>query len=183
MSYTFPKSFQLKNGETIIIREPQAADAERIVAFIKAVGDESKFLTFAGEDFKTTPEEERKILKDHHEASNQLYIIAELDGEIVGQLNVIANQKPRMKHQGEFGISVRKAHWGKGIANCIMHSMVDWAKSTQIIRKINLLARADNKKAIRMYEKFGFEHEGINRRDLFIDGQFYDAVYMGLLID
>jgi RimJ/RimL family protein N-acetyltransferase len=64
-----------------------------------------------------------------------------------------------------------------------MQAMVDWAKQSGVIRKLNLMVRADNEKAQGLYKKFGFEYEGTNRRDMIINGQMHDAHYMGLLID
>jgi len=61
--------------------------------------------------------------------------------------------------------------------------MLDWAKTSGVIRKINLNVQTNNEVAIALYEKFGFEKEGTIRRDLYVDGKFYDAYAMGILID
>jgi len=38
----------------------------------------------------------------------------------------------------------------------------------------------NNERAIRLYEKFGFEREGVKRHALRIDGQYIDALYIWL---
>jgi len=110
-------------------------------------------------------------------------LIAEMDGEIAGLLHVEGSPKKRLRHNGEFGITVRKAYWGKGIGPRLMEAMIDWAKASGLVRKLNLKVLVNNTNAIRLYERFGFEKEGCIRRDTCLDGKFYDIYLMGLLID
>ena len=117
MSFELPKKERLKNGELLIIRHAEPADAKAIIGYVKTVGDETTFLTFEGWEFTKTEEEEMAIISAHRDAPNKLFIVALIDGKVVGLLNVSASHKKRLQHKGEFGISVLKAHWKKGIAN------------------------------------------------------------------
>lgn len=177
------KNATLKNGELLTIREANIDDAEAIIAFVKAIGDESDNLTFSGAEFITTLEEEKAILKDHAEKENQIFVIALIDGKIVGQMNARASQKSRLRHACEIGISTRKHHWGKGVATEVLTYLIEWATANPIIKKINLKANVDNTKAIALYERMGFEHEGVHTRDFYLHGEFKDSVSMGLIID
>ena len=177
------KTIILKNGELLTIREAKENDAQAIIEFVKAVGDESDNLTFSGSEFNKTIEEEKAILRDHAEQENQIFVIAFINDELVGQMNAHASSKPRLRHACEFGISTRKHHWGKGIATEVLTYLIAWAKDNPVIRKVNLRANVSNKKAIALYERMGFEHEGCHKRDFFLDGEFQDAVSMGLIVD
>jgi RimJ/RimL family protein N-acetyltransferase len=46
-----------------------------------------------------------------------------------------------------------------------------------------LKTRTDNFKAIKLYKKLGFEEEGMLKRDILINGTFYDTLCMGMMID
>lgn len=177
------KKVSLKNGELLTIREAVASDAESVIAFVKAIGDESDNLTFSGSEFTLTVEEEQKIFADFQQKENHIYVIALIDGKVVGQAHAYGSHKPRLKHACEIGISTRKDHWGKGIATEVLTVLIEWAKANPIIKKINLKANVSNTKAIALYERMGFEHEGLHRRDFYLHGEFTDAVSMGLLID
>lgn len=177
------KTHPLKTGEVLTIREATAEDAARMIRYVKTVGEETDFLTFSGSEFDLSVEAEAKFIESHRNSENQLFIIGELDGEVVSLLNLSASQKPRLAHYGEIGISVLKAHWGKGIGRAMMAYTIAWAKETGIIRKLNLKVLTGNTSAIRLYQKLGFEMEGTIRRDFYLDGQFQDAYCMGLLID
>lgn len=177
------KEIILKNGELLAIREATEDDAKAIVEFVKTIGDESDNLTFSGSEFTNTIEQEKVILRDHIEKENQIFVIALIDGEIAGQMNARASHKPRLRHTCEIGISTRKHHWGKGIATEVLTYLIEWAKSNPVIRKVNLRSNVSNKKAIALYERMGFEHEGVHKRDFYLHGEFQDAVSMGLIID
>ena len=56
---------------------------------------------------------------------------------------------------------------------------MDWAKQTPRVRKIELLVRATNEKAVRLYSKFGFLEEGrFKDRVRLSDGDFVDDLAM-----
>lgn len=183
MHSIFPREIPLKNGETLIIREAMKEDAAAVIEYLNDVVCETDFLTMGKGEFNKTVAEEEEIFEAHRQSQNQIIIIAELNGEIAGLANISANNKPRQKHIGELGITVQKDHWGKGIGTKMMQAMIEWAKASGVIRKINLSVQANNEAAIKLYEKCGFEKEGTLKRDLYLNGQFYDALAMGLLID
>lgn len=178
-----PKNLKLKTGGILHIREAKKSDAPHLLKWVNQVAGETDFLTFGEGEFKKTKREEEKIIESHHRAKNQIFLIAELEGEIVSVLNVNANNKTRLRHICDFGVSVKKCHWRKGIGTLMIREMLDWAKKSKIIRKINLNVQANNKSAIQLYKKLGFKEEGRIRRDAFIKDKFYDAYVMGKLVD
>ena len=174
---------KLRTGEMIDIRIAQVEDAEHMISFVQKVGDETDFLTFSSIDFTTSIEEEKKIIQTHLDTDNKIFLLAIVDMEIVGMLNVNASPKPRLKHIGEFGVSVLQKHWGKSIASILINTMIDWAKQNSSIRKINLKVNVENTRAISLYERLGFEYEGRVTRDLYINGVFFDSHLMGMEFD
>lgn len=178
----FPINLKTKSCEDLIIREAIAVDASALIDYVHKISGESNFLTFEVGDFSKTIKEEVEIIETHSNAENKIFLVAEIDGKIAGLLNVDASDIPRKKHIGDFGITVRKNHWGKGIGSNLIESMLEWAKANSIIRKINLNVQINNEVAIALYKKFGFKIEGTIKRNSFIDGKFYDSYAMGILI-
>lgn len=177
------KSKELSNGKTLIIRSANKEDAALILNYIHTIATESDNLTFGAGEFSMTVEEEEQFIKSVSLKQNALLLVAEVDGEIVGNLNFSGGHRKRIEHTGEFGVSVCKRYWGLGIGRSLIEYMIDWAKESGIIRKINLRVRADNESALGLYKKLGFEMEGKISREFQIDGEFYDAFHMGLCID
>ena len=177
------KKVILKTGEAVVIREAVKADAFKIIQHLKKVGDESVFLSFNGAEFDTSLEEEENIIQKHHDAENKILLVAEWEEEIIGVSNILATHKEKMKHMGELGISVVQAHWNKGLGYQMILYLIDWAKANPIIRKLNLEVQVNNTSAINLYSRLGFEKEGLRSRGTLLDGEFYDLLLMGLIID
>ncbi|MGO1368213.1 MAG: GNAT family N-acetyltransferase [Senegalia sp. (in: firmicutes)] len=112
-----------------------------------------------------------------------LNIIALIDNKIVGNLTFRGGHRPRIRHTGEFGVSVLKKHWGLGIGKELVKYLINWAEDGDIVKKINLRVREDNENAIDLYKKLGFKKEGIIARDLYLNGKYYRSIQMGLELD
>ena len=167
----------------IIIRQTKKSDAGALIEYLNIIGGESDFLTFGKGQFHLTVKEEEEYIENTLKKNNALSVTAEVDGKIVGNLNFAGGLKERTAHTGEFGISVLKEYWGNGIGEELIRFMIDWSKSSGVIRKINLRTRSDNTRGINLYKKAGFVEEGIITRDMQINGKFYDSLSMGMFID
>ena len=174
------KEHHLKNGLKLIIREARPQDAADLISYVNKTGSDSNFLSYGPGEFEITEEEEKKILQRFFDTENHLYIIGLIDGKIVASLSFSARRRPRIRHKGEFGMAVDKEYWGLGIGSLVIDELIHWAKETGIITKINLRVRPDNKRAVQLYERKGFVHEGRISRDMVIDGVYYDSCCMGL---
>ena len=167
----------------VTIREAAASDAENMLKYIEIVAGETDNLSFGPGEFDLSLEQERAFLDAAAAAGNQLCLLALSNGEIVGALHIATGKRPRTRHVGEFGISVRQGFWGNGVGRELLQRMIAWAQETGFVRKINLRVRTDNSRAIRIYERAGFEREGTLTRDMCVDGAFHDFHCMGLKID
>ena len=176
------KEIIIKNKK-VIIREADKTDAKALIEYLNVIGGESDFLTFGIGQFDKSIEQEQDFIENVLEKENALFIIAEVNGKIVGNLNFSGGPRQRTAHSGEFGVSVLKEYWGTGIGKELIEYLINWSKNSGIIRKINLRVRTDNTRGIHLYKKFGFLEEGIIKRDFLINGEFYDSLQMGLLID
>ena len=100
------------------------------------------------------------------------------DDRLIGQLDA----RGRADRPAEIGMAVAERWRGRGVGTALMQSCVDWARE-QGVHKLALQVWPHNDAAIRLYEKFGFEREGVlhahYRRQ---NGELWDAVVMGLLL-
>jgi len=177
------KRSELRNGEVLLIREAQKKDAAQVLEYVNRIAGETNFLTFGLGEFNFSLEQEEQFIESHLNSDNKLFMIAEIDQEFVGSLGFTGGDRPRIRRTGEFGCSVLKEYWRLGISSILLESLIQWAKSAGIIKKLNLRVRPDNDRAIGLYERFGFVREGLITREYFVNGRFYDNVFMGLQID
>ncbi|KPU26967.1 acetyltransferase [Caloranaerobacter sp. TR13] len=176
------KEYILSNGKKVIIRKAKKEDAEELIKFINVISYESDFLTFEPGELKLTKELEESIIEEYYNSDNKLYLVAEIEGEIIGSLSFKGGSRQRLKHTGEFGISVKKEYWNMGIASQLIKELIEWAKASKIIKKINLKVREDNERAINLYRKFGFIEEGKVSKEFYVNGKYYSTILMGLEI-
>ncbi|WP_341202377.1 GNAT family N-acetyltransferase [Planomicrobium okeanokoites] len=121
----------------------------------------------------------KRIIEEDAASGSNLFLVAEVDGWIVGFSRCDGNSLKRTAHQVEFGVGVLEAYWGYGIGKNLLKRSIEWADGNHI-RKMTLKVLETNKKAILLYEKYGFEVEGILKDDkLLRDGKYYNTVLMG----
>ena len=174
------RKYHLNNGNVLLVREAAAEDARAVLEYVEAVSGESDFLSFGPGEFELTEAEEANYLRTCRDSENQVYILGLIEGEIVASLVFSAGRRPRVRHSGEFGMSVRKRYWGLGIDSFMLDALIDWARATQVVKKINLRVRTDNERALALYEREGFVIEGTIRKQVFLDGTYFDHHWMGL---
>ena len=177
-----PRKHHLKDGRVLVIREAAVEDARAVLDYIKGISGESDYLSFGPGEFELSVPEEEEYLRKCRDSDNHLYLLGLIDDMVVSTLTFSAGRRPRVRHSGEFGMSVRKRCWGFGIGSLMLDTLIDWAKDTGIIKKINLRVRTDNQRAIQLYEGKGFVREGTIRMEMFLDGKYYDHHWMGLVL-
>jgi len=102
------------------------------------------------------------------------------DGRVVGWCDVNPKTHATLRHSGILGMGVAASHRGQGVGSALLRATLE-ASSTRGITRVELVVRADNVTAIRLYERNGFELEGRLRDYLVVDGQAYDALQMARL--
>jgi RimJ/RimL family protein N-acetyltransferase len=178
-----PTQHLLRDSSTLLIREAAPEDARAVLDYLECISAESDFLTFGPGEFELTEAEESDFLRKCGQADNRLYIVGLINNAIAGTLHFSAGHRPRIRHTGELGMSVRKQHWGFGIGSLLLNTLIGWAHRTGIIKKINLRVRVDNDRAIALYRGKGFVMEGTIRRELFLNGTYFDHHWMGFELD
>ncbi|MEC9070735.1 MAG: GNAT family protein [Myxococcota bacterium] len=176
----FHPTIKLQDGRQVVLREASPQDAARLVSYMKTVCSESDFMSHAPGEYNLSEEQQANALLRSSEADNQLYLLALIDDEIVGDLLFRASQRSRLRHLGEFGMSVLRSEWGKGIGGSLLDALIGWARAGGIITKINLKVRSDNAAAIALYQRKGFVTEGTTSRDMRVECVYYDSHWMGL---
>jgi RimJ/RimL family protein N-acetyltransferase len=167
----------------VLIREAVKEDATELVAYLHKIGSESNFLTFGPGELSVSVSAEEVMLEESRNANNKIMILALVGNKVIGCLHFSGGDRARIQHTGELGVSVLKDYWGQGIGTAMVQELIDWAKDSNVLRKLNLRVRSDNYSAVHVYEKLGFVQEGRITRGFFISGQFYDLICMGLNVD
>jgi RimJ/RimL family protein N-acetyltransferase len=84
--------------------------------------------------------------------------------------------------QAEIGIMIgEKLYWNKGFGSEAMELMIANGFKTLNFNRIALEVYETNPRAIHVYEKLGFVHEGRKRQGMYKDGRYIDVLMMSIL--
>lgn len=94
----------------------------------------------------------------------------------------------RLKHRCSHiayigGLAIHPNFVGKGFGSKMMHEIIDLANEMDI-KRLELSVGSENLQAQKLYEKLGFEKEGVLRKytHLVSEGRFLDEVMMAYLV-
>lgn len=173
-------TFTDKSGAPLLIRRAHENDAEALIGFVKQVDRESLFLSREPGEFSVPVPQQRLLIKQIANRANSLYLVA-FEGEaLVGTLDFHGGARARTAHSGEFGMSVRRDHWGRGLGGHLLDTLIAWARGNGVTRKIKLRVHAGNERAIALYRSRGFGDEGLLARELQVAGEWVDVRLMAL---
>ena len=168
----------------LLIREAEAQDAKHLVDFLNQVGQESDYMTLDDAGILMTEEQMSSFIQHQAASDNQIYLIALLDDAIAGLVSITADFHERIRHIGQVFIVVKRAFWDQGLGKLLLEEAIDWAENSGVIRRLELTVQARNERAVHLYQTFGFEIEGIQKRGAYLaEGKFLDVYLMGKLID
>lgn len=81
----------------------------------------------------------------------------------------------------EYGILMgRKSEWGKGYASEASKKIIDYCFGELGLRKITLGVIADNVPAVRLYQKLGFQTEGVYKNHVLNNNKYADVIRMAI---
>jgi putative acetyltransferase len=131
------------------------------------------------------PSEERwrKMLEGQDAPGNaDLTLVAVADDQVVASASLHgAGPNVRRRHVAGLGISVASQAQGQGIGAALMAALTNYADNWGHLLRIELTVYTDNLRAIKLYQKFGFQQEGVQRAYALRDGVYVDVLAMARL--
>ncbi|MBI3115770.1 MAG: GNAT family N-acetyltransferase [Thaumarchaeota archaeon] len=157
-----------------MVRPYELDDRERLVEFYSSLSAEVL-------KWSLPPYGKQRIESWLSNPGQHVILLAQHEGKIIGHLQIFGNPSPRMVGIGELIVYLHQDFLGVGLGTAMMRRCLEFARA-QKFRRIGLTVIAENKNAIRVYEKVGFKREG-NRSEAYRgeDGRYYDAVEMGIV--
>lgn len=140
---------------SVEVRQARPEDAEAVLKSMRVTQAETDNLARDAHTELPNVAEEATWLANIQASPYDVFLVAFLDGELVGTANLAGSTRTRLAHRAGLGIAVERRAWGQGVGTALMHQLLAWARSTDL-EIIDLEVRSDNLRAIRPYERFGF---------------------------
>lgn len=164
-----------KDSRRVLIRPATVDDAQGMLDYVNAVGAEQEY--FMTERLAEDLEGERVWIRGHDGHLNALFVLY-LDGKVIGSLVLLSRPGTKAAHVRNIGLGILKEYRGLGLGNALMEAALGFARQHDV-EKLELEVFATNHRAIQLYEKYGFEREGLQRGHVKIHGRYVDNIIMG----
>jgi len=125
----------------------------------------------------TDEEFHKKWFKNYSSDETREIFTIEVDNEPVGQVGLI-NINTLDKNASLYIMIGEKAYWNKSIGSKSIEFILEHGFSQLKLHKIWLDVHAENKTAIKLYEKFGFTQEGLFKDQIQYGDHFSDEIRM-----
>lgn len=151
----------LPNGQQLVIRRPSVKDAAACLHCFLQLTKETDFLLYTHEEARTfdLPSEEAFIKAYEHNPDN-LFLVAEVDGMVVGSVSLNQSRFRKQHHMALLGIAVLHKYWNMGIGRRLLTAAIRWAEEHPKITTIHFDVLATNERAIQLYRNFNFSEHG-----------------------
>ncbi|MBQ9373612.1 MAG: GNAT family N-acetyltransferase [Candidatus Faecousia sp.] len=158
----YHKIIPLKDGRTCTLRNGTAEDGQALLAIFNLTHAQTDYLLTYPEESTHTAQEEAEFLKQKTESTDEIELLAEVDGAVVGSAGIgCVGRREKTRHRARFGISVDKAYWGLGIGRAMTEACIECAKTAGYVQ-LELEAVAENEHALALYRSVGFAEYGRN---------------------
>lgn len=168
-----------KLGRDVVLRSAEISDAEALIEYLKITTGETPYLIREPEEVTITLEQEKRFIESKINAERELMLVATIDGKHIGNCSLmsIAPYK-RYAHRCEVAIALYQEYCGCGIGKAMMQTVLDVAKELGY-EQAELEVISDNKSAIELYKKIGFEKYGSFLNNMkYSDGTYANADWM-----
>jgi len=158
----------------------RAIEREDIPRFLKWLNDPevTRYLTLYTPLSKA--EEERWFERQLADESSRVFAIETEEGVHIG--NIGLHHIDWKNRHAELGIFIgEKEYWNQGYGADAIRALLRFAFQEMNLHRVYLHVFDFNTRAIRCYEKCGFQLEGRAREFFFRDGRYHDSLLMGIL--
>jgi ribosomal protein S18 acetylase RimI-like enzyme len=161
----------------VVIRPIALRDIEEFQQVTTLVMRERRFMAFV--DGFPIDEAAAFVARNIRLGNPQL--VADEDGRVVGWCDIRRETIPVYAHCGHLGMGLLPGYRGRGIGERLLVASIDAARAADFER-IELSVYARNTRAIALYRKVGFVHEGTRVRGKKIDGEYDDVHVMAMML-
>jgi ribosomal protein S18 acetylase RimI-like enzyme len=154
----------------VSVRPARADDADRLLAIDRA--------TWSRESSPAPAPSQGPFFNERTQPENVL--VAELDGDVAGWGKIDhPTELASSEHVWHvFGLAVDPAFEGRGVGRALMEALMAMARERGGSR-MTLRVFATNPRALRLYERLGFELEGVFRGEFKLaGGELVDDLFM-----
>lgn len=176
------RTFVASNGKRVVLRAARWDDLDALVRFANGLVDEQAADPYFGTLIKgpVTREEEARWLADKlvaMETGKEVSVVAEVDGRLVANSEVVRGRLPTTERHGVLAISVSRGFRGMGIGTSMLECLIGLSRQAGL-KTLELGVLGSNPRAFALYQRAGFRRAGLLEKKIRRGGRAIDVVVM-----
>jgi RimJ/RimL family protein N-acetyltransferase len=156
-----------KDGRRWMLRPARPTDSRGLARLLADVRREGRWLVTPPS--AVSQPSEAFFIGEMIRGEDGLALVAEADGEAIGNVLVTIERNVVSSHVGTLSIVVADGWRDVGIGSAMVRAAQAWSADFGLL-KVSLAVFPDNQRAIAVYEHAGFVREGLRRRQYRADG-------------
>ncbi len=168
----------LKSGKQITVRAPEEKEAQNLMDLKRGYIKNTSTLPWTLEEYPKDIGNELKLIEEYRESTNSILLIAEYEGELIGNLDITGSKRLKMAHTGMVGMGIKEDWRNQGLGKALMECAIEWAKNNSEIEILWLDVYASNELGYNLYKNTGFEVSGIIKGFFKEENGYMDKVQM-----
>lgn len=164
------------HGKLVVLR---AIERDDLPNYVRWLNDEQVLRYFGFYRPMSLAQEERwyeKSLSD----SAAVHFAVQYEGRHVGGAGF--DHIDGKNASAEVGLFIGEPElWDRGLGGDVLGTLLRYGFEQLNLNRIYLRVFADNERAVHLYEKVGFQHEGCWREHEFRHGRYHDMLWMSVL--
>ena len=144
--------------------------------FVHQLDNNASVMRYWFEEHFETFAELTALYDEHIHDQRERRFVVQARGEKAGLVELV--EIDHVHRRAEFQIIIVPEHQGKGLATRASRLAMDYGFSVLNLHKLYLIVDKENRKAVHIYRKLGFEVEGDLIHEFFIQGAYRDVTRM-----
>lgn len=173
------REVQLKDGRKVLLKSASEEHAEALYQHRYTTSGETYFMASYPQEWEGAVAQVREKIAAFESDAQEFHVTAFLDGMLVGDAGVFKiKDSMKCRHRCGFGISILQGYAGLGLGSQMLEAALGQAGQNGF-EQVELGVFADNRTAIRLYEKYGFQKIGRCPNAYKLkDGSYRDEIQM-----
>ncbi len=155
-----PNTFTTKLNRSIIIREAISKDCKKLLALKLQYLKETNSIPLFDYEYTNSIAEEETLIKKYQKERNSTLLVAENNGQIIGNIDLTGSWRKKMQHTAVIGMGIHTDWQNQGVGTLFLQNVIDWAIENQILKNLWLEVYSTNTAGIELYKKIGFQESG-----------------------
>jgi RimJ/RimL family protein N-acetyltransferase len=164
-----------------VLRIAGPDDAVALMTLKQRLDDETSFMLLEPGERDTSIETLAGHLEEVSRSDNSVVIVAGWPGGLAGYVELVGGTFRRNRFTTHVVIGVLAEASGHGLGTRLLEEAKRWA-TARGLHRMELTVMAHNHRAIALYERMGYIHEGRRVGCLLIDGEFLDELSMAMIL-